>query len=256
MGQQATREDVLAWMHREGAGAKRARTHFDIPLGTIKGWKRWAAKSGWQPPSAQIPPQPPPGNPSSAPRSGGEGGITSSGRVPQRTPPTHPPNPPGAPPPPTPSTGRTGRGSGGAGSRSASPQPPARRSGRGGSQLDAGDLDAEAARLLRQSSMRLLRYLAGELEEELPPVSDDQREALKGLGLLRLVERAEDVAHFNPQQIKAAAGALKTLLDSCPNILTLKEKTTPNQGGSGGTDTDPGEAADDLAEALGLEAVE
>jgi len=104
--------------------------------------------------------------------------------------------------------------------------------------------------------MRLLRYLAGELEEELPPVSDDQREALKGLGLLRLVERAEDVAHFNPQQIKAAAGALKTLLDSCPNILTLKEKTTPNQGGSGGTDTDPGEAADDLAEALGLEAVE
>ena len=242
MAKRATREAVLAWMHHTGSGARAAHTHFRIPLGTIKSWRRWAKQNDWTPPADPPPPSvDPPQHP----------GVD---------PPADPPQEQAPAPSPTPSRSRRSRRPPQPPPPSVDPpsspgSPPSRKSARprvGRTVLEAEDLDGETARLLRKGAMRLLRYISGELHEEtaeLETLTDEQRAALEAAGLARSVERLLDRGGWDPKGAKEASIALGVLVDKCPTILSLSELTT--QSREAGADT--GDKADAVAAALGLE---
>ena len=230
MAKRATREEVLAWMHHTGSGAKAAHTHFRIPLGTIKSWRRWAKQKGWTPPA--DPPQHPRVDPPAHPP---RGQAPSSPPTPARS---HAPRRPPQSPPPS--------------SRGAAPSRKSTRTRAGRTVLEAEDLDGEAARLLRAGAMRLLRYVAGERDPELEglaELTEEQQRALEEAGLLKEVLLLLGRSRWDPKGAKEAMIALGVLVDKCPTILSLSELTTQTR--EAGADT--GDKADAVAAALGLE---
>lgn len=103
------------------------------------------------------------------------------------------------------------------------------RAGAGRVALRTADLDEEAAPLMRAAAIRLLRYMAGALEDEAPALDPA---ALKDLprDQRRTIEKALGATSWDPRGAKDAALGLAILVDKCPGILTLNERI--DAGGS------------------------
>lgn len=88
--------------------------------------------------------------------------------------------------------------------------------------LAGDDLDDEAAGLMRRAAMRLLRYLAGDLETAASDIDVDQ------LQLTQTQRRQLDLAlallGWSPRGAKEASIALGILTDKCPDILGLGDR--------------------------------
>lgn len=212
--QRASREEVFAWMVETSRGARAAGNHFGISQETVRSWVR-----RWGDPRKGAPRQP--------------NGAPRAGKAPARSP----------------------------AKRSTSPKnKPAGASSSPGLVLPKGaritiraeDLDDEAAPLLRQAAMRLLKYLAGQLDEpELDPAMLDKLQLDKRERFQ--LERALGELGWSPRGAQAASIALGVLVDKCPDILSLGRRIDGGgeSGVAGAGAPGGGDAAERLRRALG-----